>query len=279
MTYNLVKQHTEETMPKFKAMKEEDWRAALMGHHHQRSFTGKMRHVFGAIPSNPRCKFCNAPFAGIGGGIFRMVWAGPFEKNPNFCGNCLFTSEIGGVEIEITMLFADVRGSTTLAEGMSPSEFSKLMNRFYAATTDVLIKSDAWLDKLVGDEVIGLFIPGYAGPDHPRVAVEAAQNLLRATGHDNPDGPWIPVGAGVHTGVAYVGLVGTEGGVSDLTALGDAMNTTARLASQAKAGEILVSQASYTAAGLDTNGLDHRALQLKGRTEPVDVCVLRVAPA
>ena len=115
----------------------------------------------------------------------------------------------------------------------------------------MLVKTDAWLDKLVGDEVIGLYLPGFAGPEHAKSGVRAARELLHVTGHGDPNGPWIPVGAGVHTGVAYVGLVGTEGGISDMTALGDAMNTTARLASQAKAGEILVSEPAYAAAGLD----------------------------
>jgi len=263
--------------PKIKTMTEDQWRSALESSHHGRSMVGWLRHLFGAIPSSPRCKVCNAPFKGVGGRIFRIFWAGPFEKNPNFCGNCLYKG-VGGVEIEITALFADVRGSTTMAEQMRPSEFSAVMNRFYKVATDVLIKSDAWLDKLVGDEVIGLFIPGYAGPQHASVAVHAAQDLLRMTGHRDPGGPWIPVGVGVNTGLAYVGMVGTDGGITDLTALGDTMNTAARLASQAGPGEILVTRSTYTAAGLETNGFEHRQLELKGKTEPVDVSVIRVAP-
>jgi adenylate cyclase len=213
----------------------------------------------------------------VGGLILKHLWAGPFQKNPNFCDNCAFEG-VGGAEIEITALFADVRGSTTMAEQMRPSEFSAVMNRFYKAATDVLIRSDAWLDKLVGDEVIGLYIPGYAGPKHASAAVQAAQELLRVTGHRDPGGPWIPVGVGVHTGLAYVGMVGTDGGITDLTALGDTMNTASRLASQAQSGEVLVTRATYTAAGIETNGLDHRQLELKGKTELVDVSVIRVAP-
>jgi adenylate cyclase len=207
----------------------------------------------------------------------RLLGKRQFSKNPNFCTTCLYGGEIGGVEIEISMLFADVRGSTTIAERMSASQFSKLMNRFYKVSTDVLIQTDAWIDRLVGDEVIGLYIPGFAGPDHARLAVEAAQKLLRSTGHGDKDGPWVPVGVGVHKGVASVGFVGSAGGVSDLTALGDAMNTTARLASSAGPGEILVSEAASTAAKLDVSGLERRQLQLKGRSEPVAVRVMRVA--
>jgi adenylate cyclase len=160
---------------------------------------------------------------------------------------------------------------------MSPSQFSQLLNRFYAVTTEVMVKSDALIDKLVGDEVIGLYLPGWAGSNHAALAVQAAQDLLRATGHGEPDGPWLPVGAGVHTGIAYVGTVsGTEGTVSDLTALGDAVNTTARLASNAATGEVLITERAYAAAGLNLENLERRKLELKGKREPVDVRVIRI---
>jgi adenylate cyclase len=260
---------------KVKQVSEEEWREMLTRPGGHASMAARIRHLFTLIPSNPRCKVCNAPFGGIGGAIFKIIWAGPFEKNPNFCGNCAFQG-IGGAEVEITALFADVRGSTTLGEKMSANEFTALMNRFYEATTDVLVKSDAWLDKLVGDEVIGLYIPAFAGPQHAHKAIHAAQDLLHATGHNSPDGPWIPVGVGVHTGLTYVGMVGVEGGISDLTALGDTMNTAARLSSQARAGEILVTRETCTAAGWDTSGLEHRQLELRGKTQTIDVSVIKV---
>jgi adenylate cyclase len=160
---------------------------------------------------------------------------------------------------------------------MSPSKFSQLMNRFYTVTTDVMVKTDALIDKLVGDEVIGLYLPGWAGAKHAGQAVRGAQDLLRATGHGEPDGPWLPVGVGVHTGIAYVGTVsGTEGTVADLTALGDAVNTTARLASKAGPGEVLISETAYAAAGLNLGDLEQRQLELKGKSELVNVRVLRV---
>jgi adenylate cyclase len=181
----------------------------------------------------------------------------------------------GGAEIELSLLFADVRGSTSLAGTMSAAEFSHLMNRFYNAATDVLIRTDAFIDKLVGDEVIGLYIPGYAGKHHARKAVRAAQELGRAMGYGTPAGPWLPIGIGVHTGVAYVGTVqGIEGAVSDFTALGDVVNVVARLASRAEPGEALISDATYAAAGLNLGGVEQRQLDLKGRAEPVSVRVL-----
>lgn len=183
----------------------------------------------------------------------------------------------GGAEVELSMLFVDARGSTNLAERLSAAEFSRLMNRFYTAATEVLIKTDAFIDKLVGDEVIGLYLPLFTGPNHARAAVQAAQELLRVTGHTNPTGPWLPVGVGVHTGIAYVGTVqGAEDSVSDVTALGDNVNIAARLASKAGAGEALISEAAYAAAGLNLGNLEQRQLELKGKSGPVGVRVLQV---
>jgi adenylate cyclase len=176
------------------------------------------------------------------------------------------------------MLFVDARGSTSLAEGMSAADFSRLMNRFYKAATEVLIKTDAFVDKLVGDEVIGLYLPLFTGPNHAGAAVQAAQQLLRVTGHNDRMGAWLPIGIGVHTGVAFVGTVsGAEGTVADVTALGDNVNVTARLASKAGSGEALISDAAYAAAGLNLGNLEHRQLELKGKSQPVGVRVLRFA--
>src|SRR5438093_3511206 len=142
------------------------------------------------------------------------------------------------------MLFVDVRGSTRMAERMSAAEFSRLISRFYKVTTDVLIRTDAFIDKLVGDEVIGLYLPIFTGPNHAGAAIRAAQELLRVTGQPDRSGAWLPIGIGVHTGTAYVGVVsGAEGTVPDVTALGDCVNVTARLASSAGPGEALVSEA------------------------------------
>jgi adenylate cyclase len=171
------------------------------------------------------------------------------------------------------MLFADVRGSTTLAEQMSARDFSQLMNRFYSVATHVMIRTDALVDRLIGDEAIGLYIPGFAGTEHSRKAIEAAQELLRVTGHRDSRGPWLPVGIGIP---AYVGVVGESGSPQDFTALGDHVNIAARLASQAGPGEILISDAAYSAAGLGLGNLEHRQLGLKGKSEPIGVYVLEV---
>lgn len=234
-------------------------------------------HLFGILPANPRCKLCAAPFKGWGGTLMRMIGRQRSKYNPRFCQPCATFENPGGAEVVITMLFADVRGSTTLAEKMSAVEFSQLMNRFYTVASKVLIKTDALVDRLMGDEVIGLYIPGFAGREHPRRAIEAARELLELTGHRDSGGPWLPVGVGVHTGPAFVGVVGgTDDNPSDFTALGDNVNVTARLSAQAGAGEILISQAAYEAARMDLGTLERRKLELKGKSEKTEVRVLRV---
>lgn len=183
----------------------------------------------------------------------------------------------GGTEIELSMLFVDVRGSTTMAERMNASDYSRLMNRFYKAATDVLIRTDAFIDQFVGDEAIGLYIPLFTGPNHARAAVVGAQELLRAMGYGDKQVPWIPVGVGVHTGIVFFGTIsGSEGSVTDLAALGDNVNITARIASKAGSGEALVSEVACTCAGFNFDNLEQRQLELRGKSEPIDVRVLQV---
>lgn len=236
-----------------------------------------LRRLYRVLPGNSRCKHCYVPLSGLSAPAMRLLGRRPYRKNPRFCNWCMWLGQVyaGGAEIELSLLFADVRGSTTLAETMGAAEFGQLMNRFYVTTTDVLVRTDAFIDKLVGDEVIGLYIPGYAGQDHARKAVQAAREMGRAMGYGTPAGPWLPIGIGVHTGVAYVGTVqGMEGAVTDFTALGDAVNTVARLVSRAESGEALISNATCAAAGLDLADLEQRELELKGKAERVTVRVL-----
>jgi adenylate cyclase len=240
-----------------------------------------MRRIFKALPSPPRCKVCNAPFRGIGAVLVRPLGFGTGRSsfNRSLCGRCeqIVKKYQVGTEIRLTMLFADVRNSTTLAEEIGPSAFHHLINRYYQACTAVLGETNALINRLIGDALIALYVPGIAGPEHARTAVEAARALLEATGHADPGGPWIGVGIGVHMGTAYVGAVGAADNVSDITVLGDAANITARLSSQAAPGEILISEETYQAANLNLEDCELRTLKLKGRNEPVDVRVIRVS--
>jgi adenylate cyclase len=160
---------------------------------------------------------------------------------------------------------------------MSPTEFSQIMDRFYTVATTAIVQTDGLIEKFVGDEVACIYVSGMAGKDYTRRAIEAARRILQATGHDNASGSWLSVGAGVHWGRAFVGVVGSAG-VHQLTVLGDIPNTAARLASSAKAGEILISDAAYQESGLTLGELERRELELKGKAEPFAVRVLKVTP-
>ena len=248
------------------------WRAMLEGT--EGGFAAG-RQFLRHIPSSPRCKLCAAPFHGPAATVMKFFDRGPWNKNPNICGYCFKQLERGrgGAEIELSLLFADIRGSTALGESMGPGAFHGLMSRFYEAMTTVLVAHDAIVDKFVGDEVVALFIPALTGADHAGRAVEAGREMLKATGHGGQAIPWAPLGIGIHTGVAYVGVVGDA--VTDFTALGDSVNVTARLASAAAGGEILVSEAASELAGL-ARDLETRRLTLRGRQQPLDVRVLRL---
>lgn len=173
------------------------------------------------------------------------------------------------------MLFADIRGSTSLAERLSPADFHALLDRFFATATSVVFRHDGFIDKFVGDELVALFFPLLTGDRYVARAVAAAQDLLRETGHGSPDGPWVPVGAGVHAGRAWFGVVGDAGHV-ELTAVGDAVNVAARLASLAEAGEVLVSADAASASDLPPT-LERRTLTLKGKAAGTEVVSVRMA--
>ena len=236
----------------------------------------RRRRIHARIPSSPRCKLCAAPFEGLGGFVLKRFGHRRWPQNPKYCEGCfgMLRANHGGAEVECTLLFADVRGSTGLAERLPPRDFTRLMGRFYDAGVRVLIDHDAWVDKFVGDEIIGIFAPALATNAHARRGVDAALALLRATGYGSAEGPWVPVGIGVNTGIAYVGSVGEEND-TELTAMGDMVNVTARLSSVAAAGEVLVTATAAAAAGLATR-LERRSLHLKGRSQPVEVVVLGV---
>ena len=254
------------------------WHAVLSGEFNTRS--QRRRRMFRALPTDPRCRLCLRPFRGPGGLAMRIVMdARPSQLNPNLCNLCaeFAASNEGVVEVGLSMLFADVRGSTSLAETISPIAFTQLINRFYTVATEVLVKHDALIEKLVGDEVTGLFVPGFTGSDHAAKAVTAARELLHVTGHEGSSEPWVPVGVGVHTGRAHVGSVGSkESGMTDIVALGDDVNTAARLASHAAAGEIVLSEATIAAVGLDPDAHEKRVLDLKGKSDPFPVRVINI---
>jgi adenylate cyclase len=244
----------------------EEWLSVLTNGH---ASLVRARHLFRYVPSAPRCKVCNNPFGGLGGRVFAMAGFRRSRKNPNLCTRCCDALPAGGASVDIAVLFADVRRSTALAEHASASEFATLLNRFYLVATRALVRHDAVIDKLIGDEVMAFFVKGISGPQYRRQAVLAGIDLLRAVGYGTDDGPWLEIGCAVNAGLAHVGNVGEA--VVDFTALGDAVNVAARMEQNAAGGELLV------ADGIDDELVAHaprRRLELRGRERSVDAFVL-----
>jgi adenylate cyclase len=217
----------------------------------------------------------------LGGLVFRHAGYRQSAGNPALCTRCIAAlrkRQMTGVEIPVSLLFSDVRGSTALGERMSPADFHAFLDRFYRLASDSIVEHDGIVDKVVGDEVIGLFFGGITGPQHAAAAVAAAIELAERAAHAStaPSGS-IPVGTAVHTGDAFVGATLPGITVEDFTALGDAVNITARLASAAVAGEVILSAAAAEAADMATDSLERLTLAIRGRTEPIEVIVIRAA--
>jgi adenylate cyclase len=242
----------------------------LMDRHLPRTFLALMRR----LPSEPRCRLCHAPYGGIGGRIMRRVGFGPSRKNPSLCNTCFEKAPMGGVEMEIGVLFADVRGFTSIAETMAPGDVADLLNRFYGCASTVLGRS-AVIDKLVGDEVMALYIPALMSDGWEGEMLRDASDLLRAVGFDAGQAPWLQLGIGLDIGRAFVGNVGS-GEVKDFTALGDVVNTAARLQSSAQSGQIVVSE--RVVDRLPAGGVTGRVkmVELKGKRDPEPVRVIEL---
>jgi adenylate cyclase len=245
------------------------WQAVLVdGHEPLR----RAQRVFRRLPSAPRCKMCHNPFAGVGGRLVGLFGFKPSRKNPNLCARCCENLPPSGLELDVAVVFADVRGSTALGERLGAARFADLLNRFYRIATEVLVRHDAIIDKLVGDEVMALFVPGIAGAHYRRQAAVAATELVDALSRELD----LPVGAAVNAGQAFMGNVGA-GHVVDLTAVGDAVNTAARLQGRAAAGEVLVSDDVYAEVSDRFPDAEPATVSVRGREAPIDVHVVRVS--
>ena len=235
-----------------------------------------MKRVLRALPSTPRCGFCGAPFAGVGGRVVGRLGYRPSRKNPNLCATCVEMAPPGGMTTEIGVLFADLRGFTSQSESLSPEEASTLLRRFYACAEKVFFP-EALIDKLIGDEVMALYLPIFMCPAHmvpdaddrrcvATLMVDHARRLLDRVGYGSPGGPDFDVGLGLDFGEAFIGNIGNRE-VHDFTAVGDVVNTASRLQGQAAGGEVLMS--ARVAAHLDDPPGVREEVVLKGKQEPV----------
>ena len=241
----------------------EDWPAVWALHHLPR---GRALHrLFAAMPSSPRCCQCGAPFAGVGRFVTRPLGYRPSRKNPHYCATCVELSPPGGMTMVVGILFADIRGFTATSQVVAPEVVAATLRRFYGCAESVLFP-EAILDKLIGDEVMALYL-GIVHRDDaaPAIMVDHARRLLRSVGYGTPAGPFVEVGIGLDYGEAFVGNIG-ERAVHDFTAVGDVVNTAARLQKQAAGGEIVYS--TRVAAHLSEPLGRHEDLALRGKEAP-----------
>jgi adenylate cyclase len=245
------------------------WRAVLRGETPAALATRLGRRMFATVPGRVRCKVCNAPFDGPLAPIFRLWGYRPSRKTPRFCARCVEWAPDGGAVVPVSVLFGDVRGYSALAEHQSTVEVAALLQRYYAAASSALLRHDAILGQIAGDEVMALFVPGLTGVDYARKAVAGGQALLAGVGYGTPAGPWIEVGVGICTGEEYVGNVG-GGGFKDFTAVGAVTNTAARLQAVAGGGEIVVDAATYLAVSQSYPSLEREVLDLPGKLQPTE---------
>jgi adenylate cyclase len=228
------------------------------------------RRLFGLMPSAARCKFCNAPFKGRYAGAVKTIGYAPSRKNPQICARCIERAPEGGAVVPVSVLFADVRGYTAMCEKLAPDEVASLVQTFYETSSSALLSHEGLLGQIAGDEIEGIFVPGLAGPNYRRKAVEAARSLVRTVRYTS-----LEVGIGVASGEEFVGNV-AGGGYKDFAAVGDVTNVAARLTSSARDGQIVVDQETYREVAPAFPDAQREELALKGKSEPV--CAYWIPP-
>ena len=228
------------------------------------------------LPSAPRCHLCKAPFGGLGGLYKRLRGNGRAARSPNYCNDCdkFMDAYPGGAEVTMTMIFADVRGSTQTAAKLSATDFAAYMQRFFKVARQHIIDTNGFVAEFRGDCVFGAYPPGFCGPGHAALAVECARRMLEDFARREAGGP-LPVGVGVHTGRVFVGTLGAPGEHAGrhVGIIGEAANLCAGLSQIAAAGEALVTEA----AGAGLSGAERREVTVKGASAPTSVWALRAA--
>src|ERR1700682_1990964 len=181
--------------------------------------------------------------------------------------------KLGGVNQTITVLFADIRGFTRISEHAPPEKIVALLNKYFSAMTDIIFAHGGTLDKYLGDGLMALFgAPTVTAKDAQNAinaAVAMQRRMLSINDELHEEGlPEIGIGIGLHTGEVTVGYIGSERR-SEYTAIGDAVNTSSRLESNAKGGEILVSEVTARAAKARYQLTARDPISVKNREQPV----------
>ncbi len=182
---------------------------------------------------------------------------------------------LGGETREITILFSDIRGFTSLSENMDPQDITSLLNRFLTPMSDVLLQSGATIDKYIGDAIMAFWNAPITTPDHPRQACLATLGMSKALDELNKnEGSPIKIGIGLNTGECCVGNLGSEQRFN-YSAIGNSVNVAARVESLTKQYGLSILVTQYTAAHVsDLAILEIDLVRVVGRAEPLAIYTL-----
>jgi class 3 adenylate cyclase len=188
---------------------------------------------------------------------------------------------LGGMNQTVTVLFADIRGFTSMSERENPERMVRLLNRYFTEMSEIIFAHGGTLDKYIGDGLMALFGAPTATPDDALNAVKAAVAMQRKVNLLNgelvADGLLpVTIGIGLHTGDALVGYIGSEKR-SEYTAIGDTVNLAARLEAAARGGQILITEATAKAIGNAFPMTAREPIQVRNRTQPVSLFELNTA--
>lgn len=234
----------------------------------------KQQWLHKKLPVKPRCRMCLVPFKGIGGWFMRMKGKAQNSRNPNFCNACdkFLETFPGGAEVEMSLLYVDIRQSTQYTQKHNAADVSQRINVFLNKAVQVITDNDGFLMAFYGDCIVASWPPGFAGENHAMKAQQAAIDLVKSKSFIDPNGESIPIGVGVHTGPVFIGTVSAlQGSFRDVSIFGSNVNLTARLAGHAQTAQALSSAEHIIASGKDTKSFDHEKVELKGFDDAVDV--------
>ncbi|MBM3151607.1 MAG: GAF domain-containing protein [Chloroflexi bacterium] len=180
---------------------------------------------------------------------------------------------VGGKRVDITILFADIRGFTSYSESQSPEDLVSVLNQYLAAGAEAVLAQEGTVDKFLGDAVMAWFNAPLPQPDHTLRAVRAALDLRQAVEKlyaELPEKARLAFGVGIHYGDAVLGWIGTNKRL-EYTAISDAVNTAKRIQENSSKNQILISREAYERVKTRVEAIPYAPLRVKGKQEPVEV--------
>ena len=233
------------------------------------------RRILRRLPSPPRCKLCAAPFQGWGSAASWLVG----RRRPEdglVCTHCrrLLRKYRGGAEIDVSVLFAELRGSIGANTGARAAGLIGLAKQFHLMAARVIDDHGGLIDQFFPSGIMALFLPRIAGDAHAERAIAAARDLFAAAKVEALGEAGIHLGAGLNSGPAFVGAIG-DGDRVDFTARGDTIGIAVKLGAAATAGEALISRETWRRHGGPYAKSRLRTVPIPGALQPVEAVIIR----